>query len=292
MRVTQSMIASNSLRNIHTSYGKMATMLEQMSSGKKIAKPSDDPVIAQKGMYYRSNLNEVTQYKRNLSEVYLWMDNAEAGMEQANSNLQRIRELVVQAANDTNTDVDREAIAKEINQLKADLVSVANTQVAGRYIFNGTNVTEAPVAMDEAGHVTVNAADSAYLVEVSRGSQLKANANLNALLGQSMFDTISQISAEMTADDPDLDSLLADLDGHISSFSAERSDLGARYNRLELLQSRINYQEELATKAMSDNEDIDLEKIITDYTNQKAVHEAALTVGANLIQRSLVDFLR
>ena len=65
-------------------------MLEQMSSGKKIAKPSDDPVIAQKGMYYRSNLNEVTQYKRNLSEVYLWMDNAEAGMEQANSNLQRI----------------------------------------------------------------------------------------------------------------------------------------------------------------------------------------------------------
>ncbi len=135
MRVTQSMIASNSLRNIHTSYGKMATMLEQMSSGKKIAKPSDDPVIAQKGMYYRSNLIEVTQYKRNLSEVYLWMDNAEAGMEQANSNLQRIRELVVQAANDTNTDVDREAIAKEINQLKADLVSVANTQVAGRNIF-------------------------------------------------------------------------------------------------------------------------------------------------------------
>lgn len=292
MRITQSMIAANSLRNINQSYGKIATSLEQMASGKKISKPSDDPVIAQKGMYYRSNLNEVTQYNRNLSEVYLWMDNSEAAMEQANSNLQRIRELLVQAANDTNTGDDREAIAKEINQLKADLVSVANMQVAGRYIFNGTNVTEAPVTINDAGEVTVEAADSAYLVEVSRGTQLKANANLNALLGQGMFNTISNISAEMAKDEPDLDALLADLDEHISSFSAERSDLGARYNRLELLQSRIIYQEELATKAMSDNEDVDLEKIISDYSNQKAVHEAALTVGANMIQRSLVDFLR
>ena len=292
MRVTQSMIASHSLRNISQSYGRISASLEQMSSGKKISKPSDDPVIAQRGMYYRANLNEITQYNRNLSEAFLWMDNSEAAMEQANSNLQRIRELVVQASSDTNTVEDRLAIAKEIDQLKADLVEVANTKVSERYMFNGTNVTEPPVAIDDAGNVTVNAADTAYLVEVSRGSQLKVNANLNALLGQGLFDTISEISAELTGNDTDLDALLADLDGHMSAFSAERSDLGARYNRLELLESRIQYQEDLAAKAMSDNEDIDLEKIITDYSNQKAVHEAALTVGSNLIQRSLVDFLR
>ena len=292
MRVTQSMIASHSLRNISQSYGRISASLEQMSSGKKISKPSDDPVIAQRGMYYRANLNEITQYNRNLSEAFLWMDNSEAAMEQANSNLQRIRELVVQASSDTNTVEDRLAIAKEIDQLKADLVEVANTKVSERYMFNGTNVTEPPVAIDDAGNVTVNAADTAYLVEVSRGSQLKVNANLNALLGQGLFDTISEISAELTGNDTDLDALLADLDGHMSAFSAERSDLGARYNRLELLESRIQYQEDLAAKALSDNEDIDLEKIITDYSNQKAVHEAALTVGSNLIQRSLVDFLR
>ena len=292
MRVTQSMIASHSLRNISQSYGRISASLEQMSSGKKISKPSDDPVIAQRGMYYRANLNEITQYNRNLSEAFLWMDNSEAAMEQANSNLQRIRELVVQASSDTNTVEDRLAIAKEIDQLKADLVEVANTKVSERYMFNGTNVTEPPVAIDDAGNVTVNAADTAYLVEVSRGSQLKVNANLNALLGQGLFDTISEISAELTGNDTNLDALLADLDGHMSAFSAERSDLGARYNRLELLESRIQYQEDLAAKALSDNEDIDLEKIITDYSNQKAVHEAALTVGSNLIQRSLVDFLR
>lgn len=286
------MIASHSLRNISQSYGRISASLEQMSSGKKISKPSDDPVIAQRGMYYRANLNEITQYNRNLSEAFLWMDNSEAAMEQANSNLQRIRELVVQASSDTNTVEDRLAIAKEIDQLKADLVEVAKTKVSERYMFNGTNVTEPPVAIDDAGNVTVNAADTAYLVEVSRGSQLKVNANLNALLGQGLFDTISEISAELTGNDTDLDALLADLDGHMSAFSAERSDLGARYNRLELLESRIQYQEDLAAKALSDNEDVDLEKIITDYSNQKAVHEAALTVGANLIQRSLVDFLR
>ena len=156
LRVTQSMVAANSLRNINKSYGSMATYLEQLSTGKKITKASDDPVIAQKGMYYRTSLKEVEQYKRNLSEVYLWMDNSEASMDQANKSFQRIRELMIQAKNDTNQTEDRDAIAKEIAQLKEDLVSVANTQVAGRYIFNGTSVSNEPVTNDANG-IVVNA---------------------------------------------------------------------------------------------------------------------------------------
>ena len=71
MRVTQSMLASNSLRNLSDSYLKMGKYQDQLSTGKKITKPSDDPVVAMKGMYYRSDLTSVDQYKRNLSELHL-----------------------------------------------------------------------------------------------------------------------------------------------------------------------------------------------------------------------------
>ena len=285
------MVAANSLRNINKSYGSMSTYLEQLSTGKKITKASDDPVVAQKGMYYRTNLKEVEQYKRNLSEVYLWMDNSEASMDQANKSFQRIRELMIQAKNDTNQTEDRDAIVKEIAQLKEDLVSVANTQVAGRYIFNGTSVNTAPVTSDENG-IVVKSTQDPYLVEVSRGIQLKANADSTQLFSQELFDTISDIEAELADENMELDSLLEDFDGLVNTFSAERSDLGARYNRLELLESRIENQEVLAQKVLSENEDVDMEKVYTDFITQESVHRAALQMGASIIQPSLLDFLR
>ena len=291
MRVTQSMVAANSLRSINKSYGSMATYLEQLSTGKKITKASDDPVVAQKGMYYRTSLKEVEQYKRNLSEVYLWMDNSEASMDQANKSFQRIRELMIQAKNGTNQTEDREAIAKEIAQLKEDLVSVANTQVAGRYIFNGTSVNTAPVISNDNG-IEVNASQDPYLVEVSRGIQLKANADPSQLFSQELFDTIGKIEAELAEEDLELDSLLNEFDSLVNTFSAERSDLGARYNRLELLESRIENQEVLAKKVLSENEDVDMEKVYTDFITQESVHRAALQMGASIIQPSLLDFLR
>lgn len=139
MRVTQSMLSSNSLRNLSESYRRMGQYQDQLSTGKKITKPSDDPVVAMKGMFYRSNLTEVEQYKRNLSELYLWMENSEAGIEQANNGLQRVRELVIQGKTGSLSPTDRDAIAREVEQLKDDLVQVANTQVSGRYIFHGTD---------------------------------------------------------------------------------------------------------------------------------------------------------
>ena len=209
-------------------------------------------------------------------------------MDQANKSFQRIRELMIQAKNDTNQTEDRNAIAKEISQLKEDLISVANTQVAGRYIFNGTNVNTAPVTKDG----QVNSQNESYLVEVSRGIQLKANADPTKLFSQELFDTLGAIETELASTDMDLDSLLQDFDGLVNTFAGERSDLGARYNRLELLESRIDNQEVLAKKVLSENEDVDMEKVYTDFITQESVHKAALQMGASIIQPSLIDFLR
>jgi flagellar hook-associated protein 3 FlgL len=296
MRITQSMLSSNSLKNLSESYRRMGKYEDQLATGKKINKPSDDPVVAMKGMYYRSNLTEVEQYKRNLSELYLWMENSEAGIDQANSALQRVRELTIQGQNDTNSPDDRKAIAREIDQLKQSLAATANTQVGGRYIFHGTDVMKPVVTQNDPVEVAANLSNkdiNNYQVEVSRGVFMKANVNPANVFNQEMFDTVQKIQDQLESADPkELDALLDELDNVMNTLSAERSELGARYNRLEMVENRLGQQEVMATRVLSDNEDADIERVIMDLKSQESIHRAALSVGARIIQPTLMDFLR
>ncbi|MCQ6278693.1 flagellar hook-associated protein FlgL [Bacillus sp. EB600] len=296
MRVTQSMLTASSLSNISNSYLKMGQYQDQLSTGKKITKPSDDPVTAMKGMYYRSDLTSVQQYKRNLSEAQTWMDNSESGMQQADSALQRIRELVVQSQNSFLTDVDRKAISAEIGQMQQDLVKTANTQVAGRYIFHGNDVMNPPIIQEDPPTVAANLTDpqiNNYSVEVSSGVSLKANVNPANVFSQELFDVVGGIQTSLqNSSSTDMDSLLTRLDNVMNTMSAEHSELGARSNRLEMVSSRLDQQEVTATQVLSDNEDVDMEKVIMDLTNQESVQRAALSVGARIIQPSLMDFLK
>lgn len=290
MRVTQMMLANNTLRNVSKSYDKLGTYQQQLATGKKIHRPSEDPVVAMKGMHYRTSLTEIEQFQRNLSEAYTWMENSESALNHTTNVLQRARELVVQAKNGTLGQEDRQAIAREIEQLKKDLVQVANTKVAGKYIFNGTKIEQAPVTDGTPPTVSNNNDD--FMVEVAKGVKLKINVTPNNVFNQGLFDTLQQIEKELANPTSNLDNLLSQLDGHLNDVLAERAELGARVNRLELVEQRLSEQQLIAKRMISDNEDADIEKIITELKSQESVHRAALSVGARIIQPTLVDFLR
>lgn len=293
MRVTQGMLAANSLKQISNSYNKLETLQNQLSTGKKITRPSDDPVVATKGMAYRSNLSEVNQYKRNLTEAQSWFDSSESGLEQVNSILQRTKELVVQGLNGTNESDDRQAIAREIEQLKLDYMQVGNTQMAGNYIFNGVNVGTAPISENASGMIESNINLDPFSVEVSKGIQLRVNIHPENIFGQGAFDLMNNVQTAFEQNDVNsLKDLSTQVDTQLSTLLAERSELGARSNRLELIENRLDSQEITATKMLSNNEDADIEQVITDLTVQESVHRAALGVGAQIIQPTLLDFLR
>ncbi|OAS85810.1 MULTISPECIES: flagellar hook-associated protein FlgL [Metabacillus] len=292
MRVTQGMLATNSLRHLSQSYSNMGKYQDQLATGKKINRPSDDPVVAIKGMYYRTNLTEVEQYKRNLSEGYQWMESSESGIEHATQVIQRVRELVVQGSNGSNSPEDLKAIGVEIGQLKEDLANVANTQVAGRYIFNGTKTDSAPVTIDDSG-ITVDMNTDAFKVEVSNGVKLKVNINPTNVFGSELFNTLQSIEDALNSGSIESgDEFLSKIDEHFDVMSAERSEIGARYNRLEMIDTRIQDQEIIASRILSENEDADIEKVITDLTIQESIHRASLAVSSKIIQPSLIDFLR
>jgi flagellar hook-associated protein 3 FlgL len=291
MRVTQNMLTGNMLRNLSNSFQRMEKYQEQLSTGKKISRPSDDPVVAMKGMTYRTALNQVEQYKRNLSEAYNWMDAADSSLDKATSVLQRIRDLTVQASNGTYEEGQQGMIQKEITQLKEHLASMGNTQVAGKYIFNGNDTKNKPIDLT-AATPKVSTNQNPVEFELSDGINIAVNINPTHVFSAQMFKDIGDLEVALQNGSPDLDQFLTKIDSHISGIVSERAELGARYNRIELMESRLSEQEVISSKILSDNEDADIERVITDLKMQESVHRAALAVGSRIIQPSLMDFLR
>ncbi|MBU8881182.1 flagellar hook-associated protein FlgL [Bacillus sp. FJAT-29790] len=186
MRVTQLMLSNSNLKYISQSYGRLGKLQDQIMSGKKITKPSDDPVVAMKGMRYRSQVVEVDQFKRNLNEGFNWMDNADAALDETTQVLHRIRELVVQASNDSYDADARKNISKEIERLQEHIEALANSRVGENYIFNGTDTSEAPIKENQ-----FNMDFNTFLTNVAT----KAGDYVLSYKGQSYkFDDVQEIN--------------------------------------------------------------------------------------------------
>jgi flagellar hook-associated protein 3 FlgL len=300
MRVTQNMLNANMLSNLNRSNNAMGKYQDQLSSGKKINKPSDDPVTAVRSMYYRSSLNEVEQFKRNLEDGLSWMTTTDEALDQLTSVMQRVRELTVQGLNDTNDPSARHAIAEEINQLKEHLGEIANSQIAGRYIFAGTDVKNPPFREDAAVADSTkafrNTNNEILELQVGQTNNIEINVLGTDVFNNDgdggIFKVLSNIVDYFNAPAGSENDHLDKLDSQINNILKERSELGARMNRLELSTSKVDALEVSTTRLLSNEEDVDISKVIINLKSQENVLSAALSAGARIIQPSLIDFLR
>ncbi|MBN8201546.1 flagellar hook-associated protein FlgL [Bacillus sp. NTK034] len=286
MRVTQSMLSNNMLRNLSNSYSRMDKLQDQVSTQMKFTKPSDDPVAAMMGMNYRTDLNRIQQYTRNIGEVRNWVDSTDDTLDKGVLALQRIRELTLQASNGTLEGDQRKAVAEEIKQLKEHLQNLGDTQIGGKYIFNGNQTNVRP---SESGFQS-----GTIELEVFSGIKIPVNTEGKALFGDMLSDEgdIQKLITALETNDPAVGDMLESVDKNIDNFLSARALIGAKQNRVELMEDRLSQQEVFSTRILSDNEDIDMEKAIIELTTQESIHRAALSVGARIIQPSLTDFLR
>ncbi|HWL13247.1 MAG TPA: flagellar hook-associated protein FlgL [Ureibacillus sp.] len=293
MRVTQSMLSNNMIRNISNSYERLAKLQEQILTQKKFSKPSDDPVAAMMGMNYRTSLNQVEQYSRNISEATNWVESTDSALGQAISALQRMRELTVQASNGTYESDQRDSVNEEIKQLRQHLVDIGDTQLGGKYIFNGYDTNKRPSDTMVDGAPSYGTDE--IQVEVFTGIKIPINTSGQSTFGEALKTggTIDQLMASLkSTDEADITNRLAELDETIDVFIKEQAKVGAKQNRIDLMTDRVGQQEVFAQKILSSNEDVDMEKVILDFTTQESIHTASLSVGAKVIQPSLLDFLR
>jgi flagellar hook-associated protein 3 FlgL len=295
-RITTGMTTRMVLSDLQDVAERLAKTQQKMASGKEISVPSDDPFGTTRALEFRSELEENRQYQRNVQEATAWQNVTDTALSQIGDYTLRARELLIQGASDTAGPEARQAIASEIDQLIDSIKTEANAQYAGRFVFAGAQTQTAPY---QQGANDTYAGDTASIKrEIGRNVQLDVNvAGVNAIGDGStgLIAALRQISADMKT--PGTTSALQGtdlqaLDAAHDSLTNLRAIVGARTNRLDAAKGRLEQFEGATMELLSNTEDADMAKTLIDFSTQQAVYQSALKAGAQVIQPSLLDFLR
>jgi flagellar hook-associated protein 3 FlgL len=295
-RVTQGMINTQLLRNLNSNLARMDATQNQLATGRKINKPSDDPVGISFAMRYRSEISANDQYIENVDSAISWLEYTDSTLDQAGNVLQRVRELSVQGASGTNPQAALDAINSEMKQLYDQLITIGNSDFNGKHVFNGQMTDIPPYAPETAMNDRTD--NGPIQFEIGVGVRLPVNVTGNAVFGgpeegNNMFKVIKDISDALGRGDYDaISNALGRLDSRMNAFLEVRSDVGAKLNRIQLAEGRLKDININMQTLQSKTEDADMAALITNLKTDENVYQASLSVGAKIIRPSLVDFLR
>lgn len=144
MRITNGMVADNTLRNISKAANRLAAANAAVSSNQKIQRASDDPVVATRAVTYRSYVSQIEQYQDNADAADAWQTATDDALSSLSDIISSAKELTTQAASDTCSDSDLATIATSIETLRDEAITIMNSTYAGRYLFGGYSTSEAP----------------------------------------------------------------------------------------------------------------------------------------------------
>jgi flagellar hook-associated protein 3 FlgL len=295
-RVTPGMMQSQLIRNLNNNYNRMSATQEQIATGRKINRASDDPVGITYALRYRSDLSMNDQYQRNITTATSAVDNVDTVLSQVNDLMTRAKELAVQGVSDSSSKEARDAIGKEMDGLLQQAVTLGNDQMNGKYTFNGQMTMTAPYDVATAG--TTDTDNASILLPLAPGVEIASNISGNSVFGAStdsdnMFTTLKQLRDAMYANDGTAaGTAMTQLDSRLNKFLGVRAEVGARANRIAMLDSRNKDLDTTLNSLSGKTEDADVALAITNLQRDENVYQASLSVGSKIIQPSLVDYLK
>ena len=273
----------------------------QIATGERLERGSDDPIASSRlrALARQERLAEIDEGKANSASLSL--ESASSAMEDMSDLIIRVRELAVQAASDSTGEAGREAIATEIDELRVQLLDLANlTDTSGRSLFGGVNpspayVTDASGTVSYAGSANVDTVEVGLGIEVERG--LTGPDVLSFEAGGASTDVFAFLSAftadlrGTTAADPAAAArdALAGFDNALDSMNRSQTVLGARLAWIDNVQFSASIRGETRSEEQSELGDVDLTEAITQLQQTLTVLEASQASFTRLSSLSLFD---
>ncbi len=184
MRITNKMMTNNMMTNINRNKVNMTDLEQQYSTGKKIQKPSDDPIITVRALKLRTNLSELNQYyEKNIPDAMSWMDVTESALKTVNDILNQINTYCVQGSSDTLTANDRSSIVQNLREMRNQIYQEGNTNYAGRYVFTGYKTDSSLIFTEDTEQL------SYHITESFSGSQIQIGSKVTGGYTLKDYDT-------------------------------------------------------------------------------------------------------
>jgi flagellin len=261
MRINHNIASLNTYRQLTINNNAGSKSLEKLSSGYRINRAGDDAAGLAISEKMRGQIRGLNQAERNAQDAISLIQTAEGALNETHSILQRMRELAVQAASDTNTDDDRAELQKEIEQLLEEIDRIStDTEFNTMKLLNGSYETTALTF--QVG------ANSGQIVDINLNS-MSATTGLGLSTSTVNLETRTGATSAIDA-----------IDSAIKDVSSERAKLGAMQNRLEHTINNLGTTSENLTASESRIRDVDMAKEMMEFTKNSILQQAATAMLA------------
>lgn len=295
-RVTNIGLTATVLGNNQQTLSRLATYQEQLSSGKRVNRMSDDPVAGKIAISHRKGVFEAGKYLDNIGKSSAYMESSDAAMGEMSRMLDNVKDLAVQGANGSQDANSRTALAQQVDALLDRMIDLGNTQQDGRYVFAGTATAQRPFARSaDDSRVDYSGNVDGFAVQIGPSSSVAVNQNGNDLFKKDVdiFAALVDLRDALAANDGSGVAALIDrVDAAAQHVTVQHGNMGGRMQRLDLARNQLEDTQVQLRQLMSNAEDVDLTKTLSDFQLANTALQAGLQAGAKVIQTSLIDFLR
>lgn len=295
MRVTNSMVIDTTLSDLNRALSRLQGSQTDLTTGRMIRRPSDDPTRASAAMTIRNQLRRADHNARSLDDAQAWLNAADTALVSGLDTLSSVKAAAVQAGNTgVSSPATREAIARSIDNMREDLLALANTKFLNRSVFNGS---AAGPAYDAAGVYRGN--DAGVMREIAPSTTVQVNMTGEEIFGRqtnledNVFAVLERLSLAVRAgDSAGMAAAHTDLDAAATRWSAAAAEIGSRSARVDGVQARQASNDVMLREALSELEDTDLAEALISVKANENAYTAALGAAAKVLPPSLLDFLR
>jgi flagellar hook-associated protein 3 FlgL len=288
MRVSNAMIAENIKNHLFRHSRHLLQTQERIASGKRINRPSDDPVGMARVMGYRTHIEKLHQFNANITAATFHLDVVD-------DVLNSVTDLLVQAkkiASDPHRDL-RGMMAEEVAILRDQVLQFSNWRNSGIYIFAGDRVDTPPFSFDpDTGNYGYMGDSGTRDFNIGESLNMHITADGSAVFG-SIFETLANLEADLRDENTaGILSRISELEACINGLNETRAVNAGKSKRLQATAThndrlRVNFED-----LLSRTEDTDLAAAAIDLTIQRTAYEATLATAAKIVQPTLIDFLK
>jgi flagellar hook-associated protein 3 FlgL len=286
MRINNAMMANNIKSYLFKQNEQMFRSQEMIVSGKRINRPSDDPIGMSSVMGYRSTISSLDQYIENITNAKMHIDTVENVLGIVTDLLHDAKEI----AFDNNPDM-RLNLAQDVTAIRDQVLQISNYQLNGNYLFSGDMTDTAP--FNAAGVYAGDNGDANYMIGKNAQVDLAADGS-NIFQGVSdVFAVLDTLETELIAGNATgITNQITPLENAIDNINTIRAQNAGDYQRLEATESHYAYFKVNMQDLMSRTEDADIAAAIVDFQAQQTAYESTLATSSMIMQKSLIDFLR
>lgn len=295
MRISALSINLKSVNVINKTSNRYDSLLTQLSSGQKISKGSEDPILAQKAIYLNNLQTKNAQYTKNINDAKSIIDYSESIIGQAGDLLTRLKELTIQSASDIINTESRDAIVQEVNQLIIEMTNLGNQQFNGKYLFAGTNTTTKPFELvgDPATGVNYSGNNGQIAFNISENAQLVSNVSGDTAFLETINEMINVRDSIQAGDVSDIGSVALNLvENGIDRLINIRTELGAKSNIAESNLSRLSTLDTEIESSLSSLIGVDIVEKQVELTGVEVSYQASLSIVSKMHSMSIIDYLR